>query len=64
MLSSGKVLHDSRLNLGTKRMFSFTIIFYWSAMYSHFKCKVLELFNMNVKNIIAWIRTNYQFVNY
>ena len=64
MLSSGKVLNNSRLNLGTKRMFSFTIIFYWSAMYSRFKRKVLELFNMNAKNIIAWILTNYQFVNY
>ena len=39
-------------------MFSFTIIVYWSAMHSHFKRKVLELFNMNVKNIIAWIHTN------
>ena len=39
-------------------MFSFTIFVYWSALYSHFKRKVLEQFNMNVKNIIAWIHTN------
>ena len=39
-------------------MFSFTIFVYWSALYSHFKCQVSELFNMNVKNIIAWIHTN------
>ena len=39
-------------------MFSFTIFVYWSALYSHFKCKVSELFNMNVKNIIARIHTN------
>ena len=58
MLSSGKVLSNARLNSYTKMMFSFTIFVYWSALYSHFKCKVLELFNMNVKNIIAWIHTN------
>ena len=31
------------------------IVVYWWAMDSHFKREVLEIFNMNVKNIIAWI---------
>ena len=33
-------------------MFSL-ILYYWSAMYGHSKREVLEIFNMNSKNVIA-----------
>ena len=34
-------------------MFSL-IIFHWSAMDGHSKREVLEIFNMNKKNVVAW----------
>ena len=48
-----KFLNNSRLNLGIKMMFSL-IISDWSATDGHSKREVLEIFNMNKKNIIAW----------
>ena len=45
----------------------FTLIgFHWIAMYSHFKREVLELINMNEKNVMLafFFKTRHQFVNY
>ena len=35
-------------------MFSVIYFFYRSTMDSQFKCEMLEIFNMNEKNVIAW----------